>query len=277
MQRNASAANQVAMLLRSCMQEVRSKGSLADSLQVMTRLDAQLTNPDQRSPKHPDQPARTDGLAGGGRASGALPAQPPREAQTSAAQPVAAERPGTPGTAHNANHGSVDATAPAADARADGAARGRSSGRNGGIEVTQDHLTADFDGDPADEGVLLALVDTVVRVTRLSNAVGARDIVSALKGTGAKAVECVEAGEFLIQFEGVAAAVHAFEALPAWLEQAGLGRPLAAFASGSHVAAGAHAGQMPSWFCDSCMSVCVCCCLLPGGVCLIQLTASSAK
>ena len=236
MRQDPVAANQVSMLLRSCIGEMRGTPSLAASVQLMTHLEALLADPNA---KH---------------ASTALPGPPPAatvapepqarsgaDAATLASEqaPPAVKAPrataSPPPTSKRQRRASED---PSSDER-----RSRSPPQRG-VDGTspapaapavlpEGKLSDDYDGDAAAAGVVACCVGPVLRLAALPRGAEAMDIAGALRPWGATGIEALPERECLAQFESVAAAACAFQALPEWLGAAGFGRVRVSFASSS--------------------------------------------
>ena len=237
LQRDRAAADQVAMLLHSCINEVRGNDSLAASLQLMTRLDALLKQPQHPSPGYADVAAPAP-QPSSGRDGGSV-----REQHHNGATPRAAssER-GTPAPSYDVDlpiPPRSDAIVPPGPpgSGAPGGER-RAGARGAALEVTSGRLLEEFDGDALHEGTSIACVGCALRLTRLPVSVEIEEVAVVMKTLAAIAIEEARAGEFLVLFEATAAALRAFQVLPGWLERTGWGRATVAFATGTNIDGG---------------------------------------
>lgn len=233
LQRDAAAASQVAMLLGSCIAEVRGRAGLEDSLQLMTQLDTLLKGPPQPSPQH-FQPAMRDennanGHSGAGTSAvgrhvhnatthvgGGGQQSPPRDSRS----PSPSDRSASPGP-----H----------DAPAGGVPRGRSA-----IEQSNGRLREEYDGaDGGVEGTAVACAGAVLRLARLPAHVTTGELIDIVRPFSAVAVEEVQVGEFLVEFEALGAAVRSFRVLPTRLDRLGYKRVAVTFATAHSNSTGA--------------------------------------
>jgi hypothetical protein len=253
MQGDRTAAGQVAMLLRSCINEVRTNSHLEASLQLMTQLDALLKEPHQRSPGHHSDPSATMSIAPLAR----LPPAVCSERRAAAPAP--------------SGHGMDSRLRGSASRAIPGAAgdRGDTPGHDGigtaaAIKVSSFRLQGASDGEAGIEESSITCVGRALRLSALHPAVDSEEVTAALWPFAVTCVEAPQPGQCLVELEAIGAAIRAFQVLPLWLERLGFGCVRVAFMSSSNADAGTSTAcvfsvgfRCPWWFGRALARVCV--------------------
>ena len=218
-----TAAEQVAMLLRSCITEASGNEGIRSALQLMSRMDALL-----------QQPQRHGSGAGGDAGPHAAPAHAAGGYQRS---PSVSPRGGSAGRDSREDESPGSA----------GGSPGRPDG--GDAEMSSALLRSDYGSGKAEYGTEVESVGVVLRLAGMPSAVDAADVRTAVQRFDAKAIELLQQGECLVEFREIGAAVHCFSVLPAWLERLGFGRVRVTFACNERGTSGAPPSLLPSACC----------------------------